>query len=200
MNSKLEYNLTIVATAQGFGRPPKVDKTTGKFEEDANGNIIEDMTKIQIQTFTKNDNGKRIRNTFTLHQTLTDEQLEKMIGKTFIFEDIEQYSHKNGDFTTYTYSSKKIGKQIESKEIIFEIRNSLIAIVDNIVQEKENVIFQLEIKEKFKLDIKDIKLKNAKVEIFKNLLDKKVIFENVKVFKINGKTLLSIDKAPTEVK
>ncbi len=209
INEKVEIKQTIKATAQSFSYPilrekKEVEKDGKKVKINVpvykDDEPVLDKSKVQIATMILNEKtGLENRKTFTLHKELSEEELLKMRDKTFIFSGIQEYAHKEGDFTNYTYSAKDF-KEIQSNEIIFELNKFFEAIVYNVAFKNEDTIFQLKIQDKLRISLMNVKLKGLKKEEFKSMIGKKCKFENLSIFKAGSNTFYSTKTAPRELK
>jgi len=209
INEKIEIKQIIKATVESLSHPilrekKEIEKDGKKIKVNMpvylNDVPILDKSKIQIATMVLNDKwGLEERKTFTLHKELTEEEQRKMIGKTFIFSNITEYSHKQGDFTNYTYSAKEF-REVPSNETVFELNKFFEAIVYNVASKNDDTIFQLKCKDELRVALMNIKLKSSVKDEYKDLIGKKCKFENISIFKSGVNKFYSTKKAPKELK
>lgn len=209
INEKIEIKQTIKATAQSFSYPimrekKEVEKDGKKVKINVpiykDDEPVLDKTKVQIATMILNEkSGLEERKTFTLHKELSEEELLKMRDKTFLFSNITEYAHKEGDFTNYTYSAKEF-KEVQSSETIFELNKFFEAVIYNVAIKNDDTIFQMKIQDGLRISLMNVKLKGLKKEEYKSLIGKKCKFEKLSVFKASTNTFYSTKTAPKELK
>lgn len=143
--------------------------------------IAEDKQSFQIQNISLSEKGDLKKNTIKVHKSFTKDQLEKLVGKSVLLTDIQEY--KKG--FKYIYSAKNI-KVIENNNIEFNVNKEIEMQVDNVVEIKDDTKLQSLIKNGTRLDLFDIKIKGIKKIELENLKGKKVLIQSVKVAKIEG--------------
>ena len=206
INPNFEIIQTITATAEALvfqSKKKEVEKDGKKkkvvdFDDDGNAKI--DITRVQVAAFVEDPKTKLDKKeSFTLHldKELTDEELKNMRYKTFEFGDVKEYAHKNGDFTTYTYSASKIIKEVKDVEdVIFVNNKSVTAIVNKIAIKDKDTIFQIRIEDGMRIAVKNIKLKDNNSEELLKLKGKKLRFDGLKVTKMDINTYYSTINLP----
>lgn len=205
----LNVDMKIMATIEGIRFPQKLNETTKEFEED--------KSTFQIQTSIMNDKGVLERKTLKINKSLPIEQLEKMIGKTYVFTNIIEYPHKeksnfNGkEFVkyTYTYSSDTFEElKNQPSQPIYEVQKKCEFNIVNIVKKegredpktkkrtKDYVILQAKEKDGLSFKIYDIKVEDVSFETLKQCLNKKVLFENLTIKNSSNGLVIEANSMP----
>jgi len=196
VKNDFKISTNIVATVSGFNYSQKFDENKKEF--------IEDKTSFQIQSLVINPkNDLVVKRTLKVNKEVREEELIKMIGRTYKFSDIKEYAQKNGDFTTYTYSATKfkeltgIPKDSEAQyDVIKTIEGKIFNVADVSTEKGIATKLQIQVKNGYRMDVKDIKVKDISFDEltrFKN----KTIKVNVSIVKVNGKTYISTTETPT---
>jgi len=190
---KFTLNTTIRATVSGLSYGQNYNENSKSFEED--------RTAFQVQALTFKESGEIVKKTLKVKKEVSEEHLKGMIGKTFDFSGIEEYSHNNNGFTTYTYSATDFKQSAEqAKEAIFEVNKTLKIQVDTVVDgsNKDKVATKLQVilVDGLRTDIKTVKINGAKLAELQGLKGKNVLITDLRVSKMNGKTYYSTNTKP----
>jgi len=188
-----EIKTTITATVSGLSYGQKYNENTKSFEED--------RTSFQVQTLTVKDTGELVKKTLKVKKEVSEEQLKQMIGKTFDFSGIEEYSHNNNGFTTYTYSATDFKpSSTQPKTPVFEVNKMLSMVVNTVADasNKDKIATKLQaiVMDGMRADLKTVKVNGIKAEELQNLKGKEVLITGLKVSKMNGKTYYSTNEKP----
>lgn len=191
-----ETTLTITATVMGY------EYGRGAYDEKTKETAI-DKNNFQIQTLVKKDNGLFDKQTIRIHKEVSEDTLNKMIGKNFTFTGAKEIKVEFKKF----YSATDFKEAKQTDEAIFELNSTAIMDIHNVVQmtnkEGKNideVKIQVSVIDGKKLDIKTVKLKGFKAEQIKPFQDKKVLLKDLKVFPMDYITYYNTEILPELVK
>ena len=206
MKNKFEVNVNLQATVNGLRFGQKFNIDTKKYEED--------KTSFQVQTIITNKKGEDEKKTIRVHKVVTQEQLESFMGKSYVFVNVTEYTHKNSfningnevSFNTYTYAATDL-KEIKSEEDIFEVNKSVEIFVDKVIDildregnSTNSTKIQTKIQDGLSIDIKTIKIKEVPFALLENLKGKKVFVDKLTITKSNNKTNYSTELKPEILK
>ena len=201
----LTTDVTITMTGYSYGSRFNDEADVWAFEED--------RSNFQIQMAMFNDKGVQEKHTLRVNVNLSEAELLKMEGKTYKFENVNVYTSKNSN--ALAYGVDNLGKEITVDKPTF-ISNSHATInVSNLVTPTKKVdkirgkrtikvetatndtLIQTVFKIGTRLDVKSIKIKDIQIAQLSHLKDKKVLIENIQVFKpLNGSAMYSTETIP----
>ena len=193
---KFETTLTITATVLGYeyGRGAYDEKTK---------ETPTDKSNFQIQTLVKKDNGLFDKQTIRVHKEVSEEILDKMIGKNFTFTGAKEIKVEFKKF----YSATDFKEAKQTDDAIFELNSTGVMDIHNIVQmtDKEGrvideVKIQVSVMDGKKLDIKTVKLKGFKIEQIKQFQDKTVLLKGLKIYPMDYVTYYGCETLPEIIK
>jgi len=193
---KFDTTLTITATVMGY------EYGRGAYDEKAKESAI-DKSNFQIQTLIKKENGLFDKQTIRIHKEVSEDILDKMIGKNFTFTGAKEIKVEFKKF----YSATDFKEAKPTDEAIFELNSTGVMDIHNVVQmtDKEGrvideVKIQVSVMDGKKLDIKTVKLKGFKLEQIKPMENKKVLLKDLKIFPMDYVTYYNTEILPEIVK
>jgi len=204
---ELFIDTKIVATIHGVSYSSKYDEEDEEF--------VEDRSSFQLQHITMNSKGEMEKKTLKVNKSIEENKLEQMIGKTFLFTEIQEFKHQQGMKYTFTYSASKI-EEFKSDKDIFEIQKKCHLKISNIIEETKeenrrnaktgkskiktiktgNVLIQGLVKENLRVDLKTIRVKGIDINSLKSLQGKEVVVSSLTTPYERGKRMLITDTLP----
>lgn len=201
----LTTDVTITMMGWSYGSRFNDDEDVWAFEED--------RSNFQIQMVKFNDKLQQEKNTIRVNVNIAEDELEKMVGKTYKFENVNVYTSKNSN--SLAYGVDELGKEIKADEDTF-ISNSYATVkVSNLITPTKKVekkrgnrtvkvetttndtLIQSVFKQGSRLDLKSIKIKDIQIGQLEHLKGKEIVIENIKVYKpMNGSATYSTETIP----
>jgi len=193
---KFETSLKITATVMGY------EYGKGTYNPDTKETPI-DTSNFQIQTQITKENGLYDKQTIRVHKEVSETDLDKMLGKNFIFSGAKEIKVDYKKF----YSATEFKEAKPTEEAVFDFDSTGIMDIHNIVQstDKEGnkineVKIQVSIMDGKKLDIKTVKLKGISMEQAKPLLNKQVLIKDLKIYPMDFVTYYNSEILPEVIR
>ncbi|MAD43157.1 MAG: hypothetical protein CL623_12305 [Arcobacter sp.] len=204
----LTTDVTITMMGYSYGSRFNDDENVWAFEED--------RSNFQIQMVKFDEKGKQEKNTIRVNVNLEEDELNKMVGKTYLFKNVNVYTSNNNiafgadvlgeevkgitedTFISNSYAKVKVSNLITPTKKVDKKRGNRTVKVE--VETKDTLV-QSVVKFGTRLDLKSIKIKDIQIGQLEEIKGKEVLIENIKVFKpLNGSATYSTETKPKIIK
>jgi len=203
----LFLNTDITMTIQGYSYGSTYNEEAEKY--------VEDRSSFQVQSIIFDEETSQFnKRTLKINKTMTEDEIEKLIGRTFFFKDVAVYPNK--ETRTTAYGVDEIGEELKDiKEPTFIVNSHAKVILSNLYTPQKTVtkkrgmgmkkvkvdtndtMIQAIIQHGTRVDLKNIRIKDVRVSELENLKGKEVLIEDIEVFKpSNGATSYSTSTLP----
>ena len=206
----LTTDVTITVMGHSYGSRFNDDPDVWTFEED--------RSNFQIQMIKFDEKGKQEKNTIRVNVNLSEDELKKMKGKTYLFKNVNVYTLKNSNDLAYGVDS--IGEEVKGITEPTFIANSYTKVkVSNLITptkkvdkkrgnrtvkvdvETKDTLIQSVVQFGTRIDLKSIKIKDIQIGQLEELRGKEILIENIQVFKpMNGSAIYSTETKPKIIK